>query len=88
MKLRSTPGWLTLGPDPRVFFPRTVARLLSNATGGADVLEILLHAHVKFIKGGGLMVFGQESPPVHNAPLVPQTWWCVPGTMDDLTVAE
>ena len=85
-KSRPTPGWLTLGPDPRVFYPRTVARLMASARGDTDLLEVLLHAHVRAIKGGGLLIHGQEAVPIYGAANVPQAWWCLPGTMDDTTV--
>lgn len=79
-----TPGWLYLGPDERKHFPMTVARLFKSATDRTDVMEPLTYASVKSIMKGGLLIIGSEE--VRSSVTQRQTWFCIPGPMDDTTV--
>lgn len=83
VRARPATGYLYLGQDPVKFVPQTVARLLRDHKTDIDVVEPMAHAHVKVIKGGGLLIFGQQS--IGYQQMCPQVWWAVPGLLDDMT---
>lgn len=76
-------GWLFLGQDSRKFYPQTTARLFQTSETLIDVIEPMVHAHVKKIERGGILIYGQEAQPGYQAPNVPQAWWCKPCETDD-----
>jgi len=71
-------GWLFMGQDLRKFYPQTTARLFRAAENPIDVIEPLVHAHVKKIERGGILIYGQEEQPGYQEPSTPQVWWCKP----------
>jgi hypothetical protein len=83
----SVVGWLFMGQDPRRFYPQTTARLFRTAEILIDVIEPLVHAHVKKIDRGGVLIYGQEEQRGYQAPNVPQVWWCKPLEMLDSVLA-
>lgn len=85
VKNRPHPGWLHFGQDSRKVLPQITARLFKDRTLTGDLIEPLIHAHVKKIERGGMLIYGQEESARSGAMPVPQIWWCVPGPLDDLT---
>ncbi|RYF54288.1 MAG: hypothetical protein EOO27_24070 [Comamonadaceae bacterium] len=81
-------GWLYLGRDTRRVEDEKVARLFrGHKEGATDMIEPLQHAKVKSIDRGGILITGQEPTREPNVTM-PQTWWCVPGLLDDTTLAR
>jgi hypothetical protein len=74
----SVVGWLVMGQDSRKFYPQTTARVFRTAEILIDVIEPIVHAHVKKIERGGILIYGQEEQQAYQAPSVPQVWWCKP----------
>jgi len=74
----SVVGWLCLGQDSRKFYPQTTARLFRTAEILIDVIEPIVHAHVKKIERGGILIYGQEQQQGYQTRNVPQVWWCKP----------
>ncbi|MGJ7486917.1 hypothetical protein ACSFA2_16775 [Variovorax sp. LT2P21] len=79
----SVVGWLFMGQDSRKFYTQTTARLFRTPEILIDVIEPLVHAHVKKIDRGGILIFGQEEQQAYQAPNVTQVWWCKPREMND-----
>ena len=82
---RPAVGWLELDQHPLKAHPERVARLLEIKGSDVDLIQMIVHAHVRRISNGGLLIFGQEVRSTYGAPNVPQVWWCRPGPLDDLT---
>lgn len=67
-----------MGQDSRKFYSQTTARLFRTAEVLIDVIEPLVHAHVKKIDQGGILIYGQEEQQAYQAPSAPQVRWCKP----------
>lgn len=76
---RPYPGWLFYGNDSRKFYPRTVARLFESPKTRVDVIAPLIHAHVKKIENGGVLIYGATEAVGYRETDPPQVWWCMPG---------
>lgn len=85
VKSRPHVGWLFYGQDSRKYYPQLTARLFANSQLATDVIEPLVHANIKKVERGGILIYGQEEVHAYGAPHVPQIWWCMPGPLDDLT---
>jgi hypothetical protein len=85
IKNRPHVGWLIFGQDSRRHYPQISARLFKNSRLESDAIEPLIHAHVKKVDRGGILIYGQEEVPAYGKPAVPQIWWCIPGAFDDTT---
>lgn len=68
-------GWLWMGENPKLSFPRTDAIFQPQQAGDEPLL--LKHAHIKRIEAGGIMIHGHDQHAPPNA-YVRQTWWVVP----------
>lgn len=84
----SVSGWLFMSQDSRKFFPQTTARLFRAPEILIDVIEPLVHAHVKKIERGGILIYGQQEQQSYQAPSVPQVWWCKPYCIDQQQIAS
>ena len=84
-RARPVVGWLELGRDPVKCYPETIARLLKNEGTELELVTTLVHAHVRKISRGGLLICGQEVQLGYGAPNFPQAWWVKPGLLDDTT---
>lgn len=78
-------GWLYLGQDTRKVYPSVAARLFRSDRDQVDLLEPLVYASVKKIERGGILLVGKEE--VRSSLTQAQAWFCVPGPLDDLTMA-
>jgi len=58
VKARPTTGWLYFGQDTRKYYPQSCARLFKDSKSQVDVIAPIDHAHVRHIKGGGMMING------------------------------
>ena len=56
-------GWLYFGQDTRKYYPQTCARLFKDSKSEVDVIAPIEHAHVRHIKGGGMMINGCRTAP-------------------------
>lgn len=74
-------GWLYFGQNEKLH-PEVDAILYSDERRGTELLR-LKHANVRKIDGGGFLISGNDSQKALKWQL--QTWWCVPGVLDDLT---
>ena len=82
MKTRPNAGWLHFGQDSRKFYPQTTARLFQSNGVCIDVVPPLIHAHLKKIEAGGILLYGQEESEGYRLVPMPQIWWCIPVTAD------
>lgn len=85
---RPAVGWLQLDQHPQKAYPERVARLLKSEGSDVDLVQMMVHAHVRRINRGGLLIFGQEEQTRYREPHLPQVWWCMPGPLDDTTAAS
>lgn len=77
------PGWLYFGQNEKLC-PEVDAILYTDPKRGKELLR-LRHASVRKIDGGGFLISGNDSQKALHWQL--QTWWCVPGVLDDVTAA-
>ncbi|WP_225785495.1 hypothetical protein [Xenophilus sp. Marseille-Q4582] len=70
-------GWLWMGQNPKLRFPRTDAIFQPRQAGEHPLM--LQYAHVKRIEAGGIMIYGQDETSPQNA-YIRQTWWLVPSS--------
>lgn len=82
---RPYPGWLFFGDDSRKFYPRAVARLFDTERTRVDVIEPLIHASIKKIENGGILIYGASEAVGYQQPDPPQVWWCMPAPPVEVT---
>lgn len=83
VRSRPAEGWLYFGQDTRKVYPAECVRLFKSARDPLDVIEPMISARVRKIERGGILISGAEE--VRSGVTNPQTWFCVPGWLDDLT---
>src|SRR5690349_9522105 len=78
--------WLYFGPDTRKVYPAECARLFRSARDPLDVIEPMVSAVVRKIERGGVLISGAEE--VRSGVTNRQSWFCMPGWLDDLTTGD
>lgn len=73
---RGKPGWLELGPNKRLNFPRIDAWFRPDEAGVQPLT--IIHAQVKFIAANGMMITGREDGFELRYEDARQAWWVVP----------
>ena len=81
VKHRPATGWLYFGQDTRKYYPQSCARLFKDSKSQVDVIAPIDHAHVRHIKGGGLMINGFQDGAGYQEQLR-QAWWVLPGPLE------
>lgn len=78
------PGWLYFGQNEKQC-PEVDAILYADERRSKELLR-LKFAQVRKIEGDGFLISGNDSQKALNWQL--QTWWCVPGPLDDLSAGQ
>jgi hypothetical protein len=83
VRARPVEGWLYFGQDTRKVYPSECARLFKSERDPLDLIEPMVTAVVRKIERGGVLISGAEE--VRSGVINRQSWYCVPGWLDDLT---
>jgi hypothetical protein len=84
VRSRPVPGWLSMRADTNQGLPTVTARLYRPENQLVDIVTPLINASVKSIERGGMMIVGDEEG--HSGVADRQTWWCLPGPCDGMTM--
>lgn len=86
VRSRPAAGWLYWGEDTRKAYPQESARLFEKANTQVDVIDPLLFPVMKKIARGGMLINGQQE--YRSSVSHRQTWWVLPGPLDDTTAPD